>query len=142
MLKKAIRDTGFALLSIVVMNLIFIFLATYSGMLRPFLGVITVAVFSGILYCGYLIGGKFFCKNSTSLISIIIIPLLMLGLFYGVGLVIPFIEEVLVCPSALWGEALNYRTYNNFIVFMCLFLHYLMFALSLFIGAYRKDKIK
>lgn len=143
MLKKIIRDTGFAFLSVIVMNMIFIFVATYCDMLRPFSGVITVGVFLGILYLGCLIGGKFFSINHASIISVIVLPLLMLGLLYIVGLCgISFIEKVLGFPSAIWGEALNYRTYNNFIIFMCLFFHYLLLALSLFVGAYRKGRIK
>lgn len=143
-LKRFVTNTLWSTLALLMMSAIF----TLSGFfvlesIKPVAGSLTAALFCVFLFIGYLIGQRLHYRKSLSPVSIVMLPVLILVVVYGLSLVgIPFVSMMIQYPSAVWGEALNLPRPDEapVLFYGVLIAHYLAAALSLLLGARKKHK--
>ncbi|MBQ6601523.1 MAG: hypothetical protein IIX36_07740 [Clostridia bacterium] len=141
MLKKFITNTSSSFFTLILMSLIF----TFGGFLvidlfKSFAGVAMIALFGVILCIGYLIGRKLHYTKGIGFASIVLLPMVVFTVLFGLCIVgVPVISMLIQYPAAVWCEAFgNVRLAdNNTVVFYGIALaHYLVCSLTLFAGAY------
>jgi len=144
MLKKFITNTFSSFFSLILMSLIF----TFSGffvidLFKSFAGVAMIALFCVLLCIGYLIGGRLYYTNSIGFASIVLLPVIVFAVLFGLCIVgVPVISMLVQYPAAVWCEAFgNIRLAdNNSVMFYAIaFVHYLVSSLALFVGAWRRS---
>ena len=113
--------------------------------IKPVAGSLIIALFCVLLFIGCLIGQRLHFSKSLSFVSIIILPVILCAVLFLLGLAVPFIGYMVQYPSAVWSEAFGLSAdYMNepdaFRYYAVLIIHYLISALSLFIGAYKKHR--
>lgn len=146
MLKRFITNTLWSVLTLLMMSVLF----TFSGFLileqiKPVAGSLIIAFFCILLFIGYLIGRRLHFRKSLSFFSIIILPVILCAVLFFLGLAVPFIGYMVQYPSAVWSEAFglsaDYMNEPDAVrYYAVLIIHYLISALSLFIGAYKKHR--
>ncbi len=144
MFKRFITNTLWAVLALLMMSVLF----TLSGFLileqiKPVAGSLIIALFCILLFIGYLIGRRLHFRKSLSVVSIVILPVILCAILYLIGVAVPYIGYIVQYPSAVWSEAFGLSAdYMNELdavrYYVVLIIHYLISALSLFIGAYKK----
>ncbi len=144
MLKKVISNSLYSFLLMVLMSLIFTFVGfLIIDLFKPLI----LILLSALLYFGYCIGHKLhYIKGVVGLVSIVILPIFMFVAFYVLCIVgIPFISMMIQYPAAVLTEIFNdvsIADNNPVLFFVIAFVNYLIYSLSLFMGAYQKQKIK
>ncbi len=144
MLKRFVTNTLWSTLALLMMSVIFTASAFFLiDSIELIAGPLLVAVFCVLLHIGYFIGQRLHYRKSLSIISIVLFPIFILAVLYGLSLVgIPFVSMMIQYPSAVWGEALNLPRPDEapVLFYGVLIVHYFASALSLFIGAYKKHR--
>ncbi|MBQ3136356.1 MAG: hypothetical protein IJB74_02630 [Clostridia bacterium] len=144
MLKRFVTNTLWSTLALLMMSVIFTALAFFLiDNIEMIAGPLLMAIFCALLHIGYFIGQRLHYSKSLSPVSVVILPVLILAVVYGLSLVgIPFVSMMIQYPSAVWGEALNLPRPDEapVLFYGVLIAHYLASALSLFIGAYKKHR--
>lgn len=141
MAKKFLKNTIFSLLTLVVSSLIFTFLGFFAVDLLGGASVIGLLIlFCGLLSVGYFIGRELHFGKAGDVVSIIVLPMLIIAAIYGLFMVVAsVVSMILQYPAALWLESLNISADNNSVVFYVVaVVHYLIGALALLFGAYKK----
>ena len=134
MLKKVSINTLYSGLSVLLMNFIFVLMGLLFCMCRPFHGVLTIIMFCGLMYLGYLIGRKLTYEKGLSEISVLVIPLIVFVLLFCIG------SALISAPAVIWGEALNIFSKNDLTIFFRSFIHYFICLLTIFIGCYKHSE--
>ncbi len=145
MFKRFIINTLWSVLALLLMSVLF----TVTGFLileniKPVAGSMAAALFCVLLFIGCLIGQRLHFRKSLSFVSIVLLPIVILAVLYGLSLVgISFVSMMIQYPSAVWGEALNLPRPDEapVLFYGVLAVHYFASALSLFIGAYKKHRV-
>ncbi len=142
MLKNSIVNTLCSLLTLFLLSVIFILSGYFIlDVFESFAGVVLIVDFCILLCAGYIIGRKLHCAKYISLISIVMLPLLMIAVLYGIGLLGVPVIRLLEYPSAVWLEGFGLRLGSSFVggdaVYNLVSVsHYLISSFSLFAGAY------
>jgi len=102
-------------------------------------------LFIAVLLIGFFIGGRLYYRNSLSIISVVILPVVLCAVLYFIGFAVPYIGYIIQYPSPVWIEAydlsLDYVNELDVIrYYAVLVAHYLACALSLFLGARKKQR--
>lgn len=142
MLKNSIVNTLCSLLTLFLLSAIFILSGYFIlDVFDSFAGVVMIGDFCILLCVGYIIGRKLYYAKYISLFSIVELPLLMIAVLYGIGLLGVPVIRLLEYPSAVWLEGFGLRLGSSFaggdVVYnLVTVAHYLISSFSLFAGAY------
>lgn len=145
MFKRFIKNTMCSFLTLLLMSVIFTVVGILAiESLKSFsVIVVMIVIFCALLFLGYVIGGRLHYKESISFVSIILLPILMSVVLYALCMIaIPVVSIMIQYPAVIWFEPLKISSYDNAVMFYVVdFLHYFITSLSLFIGAYKKNKV-
>ena len=142
MLKNNIINALTSFLTLFVLSVIFILSGYFIlDAFDSFASVVMIGDFCILLCAGYIIGRKLHYAKYISLISIVMLPLLMIAVLYGIGLLDVPVIRLLQYPSAVWLEGFGLRLGSSFVGGDTLYnlvsvAHYLISSFSLFAGAY------
>ena len=143
MLKKFAVNTVSSIVVLVLTGIVFTFLGIFVGDLLGSFSVLgLIALFGAVLGFGYYIGRQLHSDKKISFLSIVALPMLVLVAVYGLFMVVAaVVSTILQYPATLWVEALNISVDDNAVMlYIAVFVHYLICALSMFVGAYKKSR--
>lgn len=102
-------------------------------------------LFIAVLLIGFFVGGRLYYRKSLSIISVVILPVVLCAVLYFIGFAVPYIGYIIQYPSPVWIEAydlsLDYTNEADTVRYYAVLLaHHLACALSLFLGASKKQR--
>ena len=143
MAKKIVKNTLLSIITLVLSSLIFTFLGFFLADLLGKTAVIGLLVlFGALLYFGYFMGGQLHYTKKIGFISIVALPMLILTAVFCLCIVaISVVAMILQYPAAVWLEALDIRSDSfGFAFYIIAFVHYLMVALAVLVGAFKRKR--
>ena len=147
MFKRFVTNTAVSFISLLLMGVIFTFVAFFLiDNIELIAGPLLMVVFCGLLNIGYHIGQRLYYSKSLSFISVVLFPITILVVLYGLSLVgISFVSMIIQYPSAVWNEAFglssDFMNEKNVVrYYAVLIIHYFISAISMLLGARKKDK--
>ena len=143
MFKKIAVNTISSLVTMVLEGIAFIFLGIFvADLLGSFSLVGLIALFVALLGFGYYIGRQLHYSKKIGFVSIVALPMAVLVAVVGLFMVIAaVVSTILQYPATLWVEALNIKADSSAMLCIVAFVHYLVYALAIFVGAC-KNKAK
>ena len=142
MFKKIAVNTISSLVTMVLEGIAFIFLGIFvADLLGSFSLVGLIALFVALLGFGYYIGRQLHYSKKIGFVSIVALPMAVLVAVVGLFMVIAaVVSTILQYPATLWVEALNIKADSSVMLSVIAFVHYLVYALAIFVGACKKAK--
>lgn len=143
MLKKFAKNTALSLVCLIFMSLAFTFLGFLIFDLLGKLSIIGLLVLFAIVLCiSYFIGRELYYTKGIAFVSIVAVPMLIIVAVVTLLMVaIPVVATILQYPGAVWLEALNIKSDSlGFAFYVVVFVHYLVVAMSMLFGAYKRKR--
>lgn len=144
-IKQTIRNICFSVFVAILFDIIYSILGLLvvdNINIRIVPAVIVITLLCVLLYVGYMIGQKFFSEAKVKIVSVVIIPMIMLFLLFGFGMLgISVICLIMQYPVIILIESIGVDiqfTNNPMLFYSMLIFYHLMCCFSLLIGAYHK----
>ena len=144
-IKQTIRNSCFSFFIVILFDFIYCILGllvTENINIRSFQVVIVITLFCVLLFVGYMIGQRFFSEAKVKIVSIVIIPIIMLFLLFGFGMLgFSLICLIMQYPVLILIESVSadIQISNNTSLFYgMVILYHLMCCSSLLVGSYHK----
>lgn len=150
-IKQHLRNVLVSFLSVIIFDFLYgtigVSLVINNLKIRD-IRIVTVAIAVGllcVLLCaGYLIGKFLLSQTEKRHISIVIIPMILLLLLFGVGMIAPVINIMMLLehPIIALSVPLGFGKYLDAPIplFVTFILFHLLLCCSLFIGSYHKKQ--
>lgn len=121
---------------------IFSFRFYLSFFLTSFTAVIVITLLCGLFFAGYMIGAKFFSAAKIKVVSIVIMPMILSLLIFGLGIIaVPVVSMLMQYPVIILSESLGIDMLladNSILFYIIVILYHLLCCLSLLTGSHHK----
>lgn len=147
--KKNLRNVLVSFLTVILFDVIYsivgILVLEFFGRIGILTILFAVGLLGGLLYAGYLVGKKLCCNTKIRGVSIVLIPMVLLLMLFGIGIIEPsgIIGTLVQYPAVILVESLRFGDFfdnHSMLIYAILILYYLICCLSLLIGSYIKQK--
>ena len=142
MFKKVAVNTISSLVTMVLEGIAFIFLGIFvADLFGSFSIAGLIVLFLALLGFGYYIGRQLHYSKKIGFLSIVVLPMAILVAVFALFLVVAaVVSTILQHPATLWVEALGIKAGNSAVLYAVAFVHYLVYAVAIFVGACKKAK--
>lgn len=142
---KNIRNIFVSFLFVILFDIIysvFGLLVINNINIRIVPAMIVITLFCGLLYVGYMIGAKLFSTAKIRVVTIVIMPMILSLLTFGLGIIaVPIVCMLMQYPVIILIESLGVGRQLDDIAllfYIIVILQHLLCCLSLLIGSYHK----
>lgn len=138
---KTLSSFLFVILFDVIYSVLGIFVIDHTNT-RTVSAVIAIALLCGLFFAGYMIGAKFFSAAKKKVVSIVIMPMILMLLMFGLGIIaVPVVGMLMQYPAVVLIESLGIDKLladDSVVFYIIAILYHLLCCLSLLIGSYHK----
>ena len=145
--KKNIRNIFISFLTVFLFDVIYSVLGLLiidNISIKPVSAVIVILLLCGLLVAGYFIGAKLFSTEKMNVVSILIVPMVLSLLIYGLGIIaVPVISTLMQYPGIILTEALGIDKLfeiDSISIYISVVLVQLLCFLSLLFGSFSKRR--
>lgn len=143
--KKNIRNIFLSFLFIILFDIIYSVLGILvieHINIKAVSAIIAITLLCVLFFAGYMIGTKFFSTAKIKVVSIVIIPMILLSLTFGLGIItVPYVSMLMQYPTIILMESLSIDTLlsdDSIVFYIVTVLYHFLCCFSLLIGSYHK----